>query len=218
MKFFSKRELIILTLLFVLSFVPVVGGAIRILEIAGGPSVAPDNPRISNDPFPALLHLLGAIPFCILGAFQFMPSLRRYAPKWHRLNGRIVAFSGIVAAISGLWMTNYYALSIEIQGDLLYVVRMVLGTAMVLFIVRGVAAIRGRKISQHHASMTRAYAIGQGAATQTLMGLIWIALLREEPTGLMRDIMMTSAWVINLTLAEWIIRKTNNLSVSGSVS
>ncbi len=207
MKFFSKNELTILVLLFVLSFVPVIGGALRILEIAGGPVIVPDNPRISSDPFPALLHLLGSIPFCILGAFQFLPSIRRCSPKWHRFNGRIVAVAGVLSALTGLWMTHYYALPAELQSDLLYVARMVLGTAMVLFIVCGVMAVRNRNLLLHSARMTRAYAIGQGAATQAVMGLTWMALFKEEPAGLARDTIMISAWVINLAIAEWVINR-----------
>jgi hypothetical protein len=205
----SKKELAILASLFVLSFIPVVGGTFRVFEIVGGPVGLPDNPRISNDPLPALLHVFGAVPFCILGAFQFLPSIRQHTPERHRFNGRIVALTGILSAVSGLWMTHYYALPIELQGSLLYTVRMVLGIAMVVFIVLGVVAIKTRHIPMHGASMLRAYAIGQGAGTQALIGITWIVFFGEEAIGLTRDVMMTLAWVINLGVAEWVIRKTS---------
>lgn len=205
----NKKELAILASLFVLSFIPVVGGAFRALEIVGGPAVLPGNPRISNDPLPALLHVFGAVPYCILGAFQLLPSIRQHTPEWHQFNGRIVALTGIVSAVSGLWMTHYYTLPIELQGSLLYIVRMVLGIAMTVFIVRGVVAIKNRHIPMHGASMLRAYAIGQGAGTQALIGVAWIVLFKEEATGITRDVMMTMAWIINLAIAEWVIRKTS---------
>ncbi len=205
----NKKELAILSSLIVLSFIPVVGGTFRVFEIFGSPAVLPVNPRISNDPLPALLHVFGAVPFCILGAFQFLPSIRQYTPERHRFNGRIVALTGILSAVSGLWMTHYYALPIGLQGSLLYIVRMVLGIAMAVFIVRGVVAIKNRYIPIHSASMLRAYAIGQGAGTQALIGVTWIVLFREEATGITRDVMMTSAWIINLAIAEWVIRKTS---------
>lgn len=208
MCYFSKKEWIILLVLFAFSFVPVVGGVLRIIEIGGGPAVAPINPRISANPLPALLHLLGVIPYCTLGAFQFLPSIRQHAPKWHRFNGWIVIFSGILSAISGLWMTHVYAFPIELQGSFLYVVRMLIGSAMTVSIVLGLTAIISGHVFLHGARMLRAYAIGQGAATQTLMGLTWIVLFGEESTGLTRDMMMTLAWVINLIVAEWIIRKS----------
>ncbi len=205
----NKKERAILASLFVLSFIPVVGGTFRVFEIVGGPVGLPENPRISNDPLPAILHVFGAVPFCILGAFQFLPSIRKHTPERHRFNGKIVALTGILSAVSGLWMTHYYALPIELQGNLLYIVRMVLGIAMVVFIVRGVVAIKNRRIPIHGASMIRAYAIGQGAGTQALIGITWIVFFGEEATGLTRDVMMTLAWVINLGVAEWVIRKTS---------
>ncbi len=54
--------------------------------------------------------------------------------------------------------------------------------------------------------MIRAYAVGLGASTQTLLGLAWIVLLQQEPTGLTRDLMMTAAWVINILIAERVIQ------------
>lgn len=207
MRYISRKEWALLICLFVFSFVPVVGGALRIVEIAGGPVIAPNNLRINADPLPALLHLLGAIPFCILGAFQFLPSIRKHAPKWHRCNGWIVIQGGIVSSITGLWMTQVYDLPVELQGGFLYFVRMVMGTAMTFFILLGLAAIRKRRVDVHSSWMIRAYAIGQGASTQTLMGLTWIAVMKEEPAGFPRDVMMTLAWVVNLMVAEWIIRK-----------
>ena len=205
----SKKELAILASLFVLSFIPVLGGTVRVFEIVGSPAVLPVNPRISNDPLPALLHVFGAVPFCILGAFQLLPSIRQHTPEKHRFNGRIVALTGILSAVSGLWMTHYYPLPIELQGSLLYTVRMVLGIAMTVFIVQGVVAIKNRQTLMHGANMLRAYAIGQGAGTQALIGITWIVFFGEETTGITRDVMMTLAWVINLGVAEWVIRKTS---------
>lgn len=205
----SKNELAILSSLFVLSFIPVVGGLFRVFEVFGSPAVLPVNPRISNDPLPALLHVFGAVPFCILGAFQFLPSIRQHTLEKHRFNGQIVALTGILSAVSGLWMTHYYALPIDLQGSLLYIVRMVLGIAMAVFIVRGVVAIKKGCVPMHGASMIRAYAIGQGAGTQALIGITWIVFFGEEATGITRDVMMTLAWVINLGVAEWFIRKTS---------
>ena len=45
--------------------------------------------------------------------------------------------------------------------------RIFLGFLMIGFIVWSVIAVRSRKVIQHSAFMLRAYAIGQGASTQT---------------------------------------------------
>ena len=209
MRFFTKKEWIILVSLFLFSFIPVFAGLLRILEIIGGPAVIPENQRVTADPLPAVIHILSAFIFCIFGAFQFLLSIRRYAPKWHRVNGLMVVLAGIMSAISGLWMTHFYPLPTELQGNLLYWVRMVVGTAMVVFILLGLASIRNKHIVLHHSSMVRAYALGLGASTQTLLGLAWIVLLQQEPTGLTRDLMMTAAWIINIIIAERVIQKLN---------
>jgi len=209
MRLFTKAEWVILVLLFSFSFIPVFAGLLRILEISGGPAIIPENPRVTANPFPTVIHILSAFIFCIFGAFQFLSSIHRYTPKWHRVNGGIVASAGIILAISGLWMTHFYPLPIELQGNLLYFVRIVLGTAMIVYISIGLTTVRNKRLVLHYSSMIRAYAIGQGASTQSLLGLAWIVLLRQEPIGLTRDLMMTAAWIINIIIAEWVIRKLN---------
>ncbi len=104
-------------------------------------------------------------------------------------------------------MTHFYSFPYELQGNLLYSVRILLGSAMVAFIFLGLAAILKRDIVRHSSWMIRAYAIGQGASTQGLMIMSWIAISGGEPSGLTRDVMMTFAWIINIAIAEWIIRK-----------
>ena len=90
--------------LILLSLVPVLAGAIRVTELAGSPEVTPDNARFVALPAPVVVHIVAASVFCLLGAFQFHPGLRRRRPLWHRLAGRVVAPAGIVAALAGLWM------------------------------------------------------------------------------------------------------------------
>ena len=51
-------------------------------------------------------------------------------------------------------------------GDLLYVLRLVFGSAMVACLVLGFTAIRRRDIPAHRAWMIRAYAIALAAGTQ----------------------------------------------------
>ena len=207
MKYFTKSEWMILVGLFVLSFIPVSAGIFRLVELGGGAAMLPENPRVTAAPTPVVLHIISVGLYCYLGAFQFLPSIRRHSPKWHRCNGRLMVVSGIISALSGLWMTHFYSFPYELQGDLLYCVRILLGSAMVVFIVLGLAAILRRDIVRHSSWMIRAYAIGQGASTQGLMIMSWIAISGGEPSGLTRDVMMTFAWIINIAIAEWIIRK-----------
>jgi hypothetical protein len=71
----GKSEWIVLGIVLVYSFIPVFGGLIRVFELAGGPQIAPQNSRALLAPLPIALHILSSILFCVLGAFQFLPSL-----------------------------------------------------------------------------------------------------------------------------------------------
>lgn len=54
--------------------------------------------------------------------------------------------------------------------------------------------------------MLRAYAIGMGAGTQALI-LMAGEMIAGKPSVLSRAVLMGAAWVINLAVAEWIIRR-----------
>ena len=201
----KKSEWLILIGLLLLSLVPCVGGTFRLIELASGSEFLPENPRIRSAPIPVIIHLVGAIPYCILGVFQFLPSFRKKYPTWHRRSGRMLVGAGILAALSGLWMAHYYAFSDDLQGPLLYVVRLFVGVAMIAFILLGLSAVFKKRIPAHRAWMIRAYALGQGAGTQVLVIIPWL-LTSGEPIGFTRDILMSLAWVVNIFAAELIIK------------
>jgi uncharacterized membrane protein YozB (DUF420 family) len=87
---------------------------------------------------------------------------------------------------------------------------------MVVLIVWAIVAIRTRNVPAHRAAMLRAYAIGQGASTQTALFLVAMALFDTEPLGLSRDILMVGAWVINLAIAELLIHSAFATRTSGA--
>lgn len=204
----KKSEWFILTGLLLLSFVPCIGGIFRLVELGFGISLEflPENPRVQSAPIPVEFHLISSIPYCILGAFQFLPSIRRNHLKWHRLAGKFLVFAGLTSALSGLWMTHYYSFPESLQGNLLYFVRIFVGLSIIGSILFGLSFILKKRIAQHQAWMIRAYALAQGAGTQVLISIPWL-LTVGEPSGFTRDILMTVAWVINMIVAEWIINK-----------
>lgn len=190
--------------LLALSFVPAAAGLVRLITLARGATLTPENARFIEAPIPVILHILGVLPFTVLGAFQFSAPFRARNPRWHRLVGRLLVPCGLVAAFSGLWMTVYYPLPLKLQGPLLFDVRVVVAACMSLFLLLGLRAILQRKFSQHSAWMIRAYALGQGAGTQVIT-LLPVALIVGEPLYFERDVLMVLAWAINAALAEWII-------------
>ncbi|MFG2053119.1 DUF2306 domain-containing protein [Micromonospora sp. NPDC048930] len=191
--------------LIMLSVVPVVAGAARAAELTGGATVTPDNARFFASPAPVLVHIVGASLYCLLGAFQFAPGLRRRRPGWHRLAGRVLIPCGLAAALSGLWMTLFYPRPPS-DDVLVTPIRLVFGSAMAGCLVLGFAAIRRRDIARHRAWMARGYAIGLGAGTQVLTHLPWI-LLAGQPRGLTRVLLILAGWVINLAVTEWTLRR-----------
>lgn len=202
----TRADWLVPTALIVLSFIPFAAGAVRVVGLASGAAITPENARFFAAPLPVVLHILSASLFCILGAFQFAPGLRRRRPGWHRRAGRLLVLCGLVAGLSGLWMTQFYPLRPHGQGDLLYGFRILFGSAMILFITLGLTAIRRRNIAQHRAWIMRGYAIGQGAGTQALVGLPWF-LIAGKMSELNNELMMGACWVVNLAVAEWIIRR-----------
>jgi uncharacterized membrane protein len=196
-----------LTCLFLLSLVPVLAGAVRLSGLTSGSEVTPDNARFMAAPLPIALHIVSATLFCVLGAFQFDAAIRQRFPRLHRIAGRVVVVpSGLLAALTGLWMTTASAIPAELQGELLHAVRIAVALAMTLAILLSVRAVWQRRIAQHRAWMVRAYALGQGAGTQVLI-LLPATLIVGAPTFLFRDVLMASAWALNLVVAEWLIRR-----------
>lgn len=202
--------------LILLSFIPVFFGAVRLSELTGGAAVTPQNARFFDLPLPVLIHIPAAIVYSMLGAFQFVPSLRRGGRgrfSWHRVAGRILVPAGLLVGLSGLWMAVFYDLP-EGDGDVLLVLRLIFGSGMVVSIVLGLLAIRRRDFVSHGAWMARGYAIGVAAGTQALVSIPWLLLV--GPAGeLTRAVLMGSAWVINLAVAEYFIRRRTQGSARG---
>ena len=199
----AKSEWFIPAGLIVLSFIPVLAGALRLVQLGGGAGITPENARFFAAPVPFVLHIISVTIYCVLGAFQFAPGLRQRRPDWHRMAGRVVVPCGLGAALTGLWMAQYYPRP-QFDGTLLYAIRRMVGSAMVLFLYLGMAAIWRQDIPAHRPWMMRGYALGLGAGTQVLTHLPWFLFpsIRGEQT---RAVLMGAGWAINLALVEWIL-------------
>lgn len=190
--------------LIVLALVPSIAGAFRLTELTAGAEITPDNARFFASPAPVIIHIVSATLYFLLGAFQFVPSLRA-KPRYHRLAGRILIPAGLLAALSGLWMTVFYAYP-EGDGGLLFALRLVFGTAMVVSILLGLRSVMRREFRQHSAWMTRGYAIGVAAGTQVFTTIPWV-LVFGEPDRFTASVLLGAGWVLNLIVAELIIRR-----------
>lgn len=192
--------------LIALSLVPMLGGLARLHSMSGGSPVTEDNARFVAAPLPILIHIVAATIYSLLGAFQFSPALRARYRTWHRVSGKILLVCGLLAALTGIWMTVAYAIPDRLQGPLLLGVRLVVGTGMVASIWLGWKSVLRRDFASHEAWMIRAYALGQGAGMQAVLMLPLIVILGSV-AGWLREILMSLAWVVNLAFAEWVIRR-----------
>ena len=176
---------------------PLAAGTLRLVQLAGGPALMPADHRFVGFPVPLVVHILGAAVYALVGRLPV-----RYRGSDAATGPGTAAPAGswrspvCVVAGSALWMTLFY----EPQpgtGDLLYVLRLVFGSAMAGCLVLGFTAIRRRDIAAHRAWMIRAYAIGLGAGTQVFTDGIGGALFGngEFPATSRRAPAGSSTWL-----------------------
>jgi uncharacterized membrane protein len=205
MRKLTRADFKVPALLIALSVVPTLGGIARLASVSGRAAVGPDDARFLAAPAPVVIHVISATLFCLLGAFQFSAGFRLRWPGVHRSAGKLLALCGLLTGATGLWMTAFYTIPSHLQGPLLYVVRLLVASAMIGAILVAWRTILRRDVPRHEAFMIRAYALGQGAGTQVLVLGPWM-LLSGESGGLTRDLLMTLAWLLNLAVAELLIR------------
>ncbi|MGN6576032.1 MAG: DUF2306 domain-containing protein [Nocardioides sp.] len=191
--------------LLLLSAVPLTAGALRLVQLGGGPDIFPADDRFDSVPVALLVHIVGSAIYAVFGSLQFVTRFRRRHRAWHRRVGRVLILAGLLVAGSGMWMTLTYAAQPG-TGDLLYLFRLVVVSATVMCLVLGFAAVRRRDIAAHRAWMIRAYALALGAGTQVFtQGLGGAVFGTGEVAG---DLAKGAGWVVNLAVAEWAIRRS----------
>lgn len=193
--------------LLTLSFIPISAGIFRLVQLGFGAAITEENARFFAAPQPVVLHIVSSSLFFTLGAVQFSSNFRREQLNLHRLFGRLLIPIGLAVSLSGLWMTLYYPrATLNFDGPVLHVVRILVGLGMSLALVFGLIAARRQKIANHRAWMMRAYALGLGAGTQvfTHIPLFVFPSLWSETS---RAICMAAGWSINIAVVEWILMR-----------
>lgn len=191
--------------LMLLCLVPALAGMARLVQLHGDAAVTAENARFVASPWPVVLHIVGSLVFSMGGALQFLPRLHLRQPAWHRWLGRALVPFGMIAALSGLWMTQFYPrATMNFDGPALHAIRLGVGFGMVLALWLGYLAAVQRRIAKHRQWMLRAYALGLGAGTQVLTHLPWF-LFPEWHGETLRTLCMAAGWLINLGVAEWVI-------------
>jgi len=192
--------------LVVLSVIPLSAGTLRLIQLAGGPDLMPADDRFAGFPIALVVHIVGSACFALLGILQLLTRFRRRHRTWHRRAGRILVVAGLAVVASALWLTLGYPPHPG-TGPLLFMSRLAVGVAMGTSLVLGFAAVRRGNIEAHRAWMVRAYALALGAGTQAFTEGLTEALVGAG--ALSGDLAKLAGWVINLTAAEWAIRRTS---------
>lgn len=208
----AKSDWLIPAGLIGLSLIPALAGTFLLFQLGGGGTIPPGNARFAAAPVPIAVHLVSSLLYALLGAFQFSPAVLRRYPKWHRGAGKALILSGLVAALSGIWVTLIYPIAKpegipQFDSISLFVIRLLVGAAMTWCLVVGYQAIRRRNIPRHRAMMMRSYALGLGAGTQVFTHIPWL-LFPSIQGELARTLCMAAGWGINLAVAEWLISRT----------
>lgn len=179
--------------------IPSVAGVTRLVELAGGPKSLPPKPHVTDSPLPLIVHIVAAVAYAVLGAFQYLPARSRRLRVWHRVDGRVVVLLGVVVALTALWMDPVTPRD-TVGAQLLYLFRFGAGWGTVICAVLGVTSIRRGDVRAHRVCMTRSSALAFGAATQVFTIGIGQAVFGK--TELTNALMSGTAWIINLAIAE----------------
>ena len=200
----SQRSWPVPAALIALVVIPVIAGSLRLVQLSGGAATMPSNPRYDASPVPVVVHIVSAIVFALVGAFQFVPRLRRRRRAWHRRAGRVVVVAGLGVALSALWLNQFFPRA-HATRDIVYPLRMAFSVALVVTLVLGFRAARRRNFARHRVWMIRSFAIALVAGTQVFTLGFGGAIFG---TGdLAQALMIVAAWGINLAVAEWAIRR-----------
>jgi uncharacterized membrane protein len=200
----SRRSWPVPAALIALVTIPVIFGILRLVDLSGGAATMPANPRFDASPVPVVVHIVSAIVFALVGAFQFVPRLRRRPRAWHRRAGRVVVVAGLALALSALWLNQFFPRA-HATRDIVYPLRLVFGVALVVTLVLGFRAVRRRNFPRHRVWMIRSFAIALVAGTQVFTLGFGGAIFGKG--DLASALLLAAAWGINLTVAEWAIRR-----------
>jgi len=125
----------------------------------------------------AHLALAFVITFC--GPLQFIPAIRKHAPKLHHINGRIYIVTALVISIAAIYMVatrgsstvwNAFALGID-------------GVLIIIFAILTVKNAIARKISIHHKWALRTFIAVSGVWFYRVMFAPAIVVSQGLPPG-----------------------------------
>lgn len=151
-------------------------------------------------PVPMYLHIIfGPISLFLL-PFQFWHGLRQRKPRLHRAVGYGYFLSVIVSAIASLALLAQFLGSVSAAVGLFFLALLWIATTL-----RAVGLARQGKFAAHRVWMIRSAALTFGAVSLRLQLGALMAAGYDLPAAY--DLLAWSAWVPNLLLVEYWLRK-----------
>ena len=183
--------------------IPIVTASLTMYQIPTGQL---QGASIKFEAVPAVLffHSLGGVLFGLLGPVQFAGVLKRRYGRLHRVTGRVFVAAGLLLAMSSLRLLAEFPTP---STWVLTTARLAAGAGLATALITALVAIRQHDVTRHRAWMIRGYAIGMGAATISFIMLPIFLITGKVVEGYLADLLFVLSWVINLTIAEWVIRR-----------
>ena len=179
--------------------IPALAGSLRLVELAGGPLLLPANPRMTASPLPVVVHIACAVPYAVLGAFQFSAAAAPTAPALapvHRAGRRGPRPGGrALRPVDDAVLRPPAG-----TGELAFLFRLTFGSALAACILLGLSAIRHGDVATHQAWMTRGVRHRPRRRHPDLHPGLGPAVF--GPGVFVKDLSLGAAWVVNLAVAE----------------
>lgn len=184
------------------SFIPVLTAAILVFQIPTG-RYPEESARLAIAPIAWFAHALAGAAFGISGPVQFVRALRHRFGRLHRVCGRVFVLSGVVLGFSGL---SLLAQLTSERTPIADIARGIFGLALLIALAVATTAILQRNVQRHRAWMIRAYAIGMGFGTVSLVFFPIYLVTGTPPTGLAADMLFVGLWMLTIAFAEVLLR------------
>jgi uncharacterized membrane protein len=195
--------------LLIATFIPIIAAILTMYQIAAG-SLPKSSIKFAAVPGPLFFHALGGVLFGLLGPLQFAGVLKRRFGRLHKITGRIFVASGLLLGLSSLRLLAEFP---DASTWVLISARLAAGLGMSLALIWAIVAIRRGQVARHRAWMIRAYAVGMGSATISFIMLPIFLITGEAVEGYAADLLFVASWVINITIAELVVRRAKPVAI-----
>ncbi|WP_435622732.1 DUF2306 domain-containing protein [Flagellimonas sp.] len=125
------------------------------------------------------LHLLFAVVVMVGGPLQFSSKIRKWAPRFHRYNGRIYIGSAFLISLSGIYMVVTKGTISGIVGDLSVSLN---GLLILLFAYLAITRARQKNFASHSEWVLRLFLV-MGGVWFFRIGLMFWLMVNNGPVG-----------------------------------